>query len=86
MYLGDDWSLDVLERMCYCYDLALGTYGLKEFGTYFNARFTDWLSQRFECWGGIGWARIIREHSPSAEAAFFHFFEPYSNSSAAKTA
>ena len=75
MYVGDNWSLDALELMCHGYHVAIHTYGLKEFGSNFNRRFMNWLSRQFGWSGAIGWARAIREHSPSAEAAFWRFFE-----------
>ena len=74
MYVRD-WSLSELELMCHGYNVAPKAHGVEEFGSEFNERFCDWLSQRFGWSGNLGWAWVIGNQSETPEAAFWRFYE-----------
>src|ERR1041384_8103551 len=68
-------SLVEIESILHGYSASLKSHRIRESGTEFNRRVSDYLEQR--CGWSLcrGWACAIREHSSSSKRAFDRFFD-----------
>src|SRR5262245_31801851 len=66
-------ALPEVETLCRGYAMALGSHGIKEFGTDFHKGLSDYLLGRVGRSMSRGWALGIREHYRNDEEAFERF-------------